>query len=37
MSLTAQQKQEQLDVIRRTGGNREVMLSKRVIPEDYVA
>jgi len=37
MSLSAQQKQEQLDVLQRTGGNREVMLSKRVIPEDYVA
>lgn len=37
MSLTAQQRQEQLDVIQRTGGNREVMLSQRVIPEDYAA
>ena len=37
MSLTEQQRQEQLDVIRRTGGNREVMLSQRVIPEEYTA
>lgn len=37
MSLTAQQRQEQLDVIQRTGGSREVMLSRRVIPEDYTA
>ncbi len=37
MSLTEQQRQEQLDVIRRTGGNREVMLSQRVIPDSYVA
>lgn len=37
MSLTAQEKQELLDVIQRTGGNREVMLSQRVIPEEYKA
>lgn len=37
MPLTAQQRQELLDVIQRTGGSREVMLSQRVIPEDYTA
>lgn len=37
MSLTVQQRQEQLDVIQRTGGSREVMLSQRVIPDSYLA
>lgn len=37
MPLTAQERQEQLDVLQRTGGNREVMLKQRVIPEDYAA
>lgn len=37
MALTKEQKQELLAVIDRTGGSREVMLSTRVIPEDYRA
>lgn len=37
MALTTAQKQALLDAIRRTGGNREVMLSTRVVPEDYRA
>lgn len=37
MSMTTEKRQEQLDVIQRTGGNREVMLSQRVIPDSYLA
>lgn len=37
MSMTTEKRQEQLDVIQRTGGNREVMLSQRVIPDNYLA
>ena len=37
MALTKAQKQELLAVIDRTGGNREVMLSTRVVPDDYRA
>ena len=37
MALTKEQRQELLDAIDRTGGNREVMLSTRVIPDDYRA
>ena len=35
MALTKSEKQELLDVIDRTGGNREVMFAQRVIPQWY--
>lgn len=35
MALTLQQRKELMDVVARTGGHRETMLSTRVIPENY--